>query len=122
MSDNHRWQKVCQLDDLSNGGAIEFILPTGTGEPDTVALRGFVLLHNGRPRAFVNRCPHLGIELNWSPGRFLDADHCFVQCSTHGALFLPDSGECIAGPCQGEALTPLELTERPDGIHIKPPE
>ena len=122
MTDNHDWQRVCRLEDLTPGGAVEFTLAGQAAHPDALALRGFVLLHKGRPRAYVNQCPHLGIELNWMPGRFLDADHCFIQCSTHGALFLPDSGECIAGPCQGDALTPLDLAERPDGLFVRFPE
>jgi nitrite reductase/ring-hydroxylating ferredoxin subunit len=51
-----------------------------------------------------NSCPHLGIELEWQPDRFLDATGDFIQCSTHGALFLIGSGECISGPCQGQSL------------------
>ena len=37
----------------------------------------------------------------------MDADNLFIQCSTHGALFKPGSGECIAGPCQGDSLAAL---------------
>lgn len=51
-----------------------------------------------------NRCPHLGIPLEWMPDQFLDRDGHYIQCSTHGALFRIDSGQCVAGPCQGEFL------------------
>ena len=30
-------------------------------------------------------------------------------CSTHGALYEPDTGRCTAGPCVGDRLTPLPL-------------
>lgn len=118
MTGNHRWQRICHPDELKAGGTIEFTLPRNAAAPDAVAPRGFALLHNGTARAYVNRCPHLGIELNWMPGRFMDTDNCFIQCATHGALFLPDNGECISGPCQGEALAPLDVAERSDGIYI----
>ena len=55
-------------------------------------------------RVYRNSCPHLGIELEWFPDRFLDAQNQFIQCSTHGALFLIESGDCISGPCSGDRL------------------
>jgi len=51
-----------------------------------------------------NRCPHLGTPLEWEEDRFLDADGALIQCSTHGALFRIDDGECLVGPCQGKHL------------------
>ena len=121
MTDQRHWTHIGRVEDL-NTGAIEFALTADTAAAGTSPQRGFALRHDGEMRAYVNQCPHLGIELNWMPGRFMDSDGCFIQCATHGALFLPKSGECIAGPCQGDALTPLEVVERPDGIYIRPPE
>src|SRR3546814_9425075 len=59
----------------------------------------FLVHHNGQVRAFVNRCPHWGIELNYQPNVFLDMDKQYIQCANHGALFETDSGACIQGPC-----------------------
>ena len=116
------WQAVCQRDELAPGQALEFRIRQPNAEPGAMPLTGFVLLHDGSPRAYVNQCPHLGIELNWMPGRFLDADNLFIQCSTHGALFKPGTGECIAGPCQGDALTALDLRVEGGVVQIKLPE
>ncbi len=85
-------------------------------------LTGFLFLDSTTPRAYLNICPHLGVELNWMPERFMDSDNLFIQCSTHGALFRPGDGECIAGPCQGDALTQLDLRERNGQIEIRLPE
>ena len=30
-----------------------------------------------------------------------------IQCANHGALFVIENGECVAGPCSGEALVAL---------------
>lgn len=122
MNRHSPWLKVCSPDDLTNGSFTEFTLTKGKPEDQTTDQRGFVFRRSGKVYGYLNRCPHLGIELNWMPGRFMDSDNCFIQCSTHGALFLPDSGECIAGPCQGEALTPLEVSESRDSIEIRLPE
>lgn len=64
---------------------------------------------------YLNRCPHRGIPLEWLPDQFLDSSGSLIQCATHGALFLIESGECVAGPCAGAFLQSLPSIER-DGI------
>ena len=96
------WQDVAAADEVPENRGLEFSVD---GTP------GFIIRTTGGLRAWVNRCPHLGIELNWVPGRFLEASGCFIQCATHGALFTPETGHCIAGPCQGDRLSPLEIRE-----------
>lgn len=122
MTSPPSWQRVCHPAELREGQFVEFTLVKGNPEQQTMDQRGFVFRRSGKVYGYLNRCPHLGIELNWMPGRFMDADNCFIQCATHGALFLPDSGECIAGPCQGDALIPLEVTETGDDILVRGPE
>ncbi|MEH6493312.1 Rieske (2Fe-2S) protein [Halopseudomonas sp.] len=56
---------------------------------------------------YENRCPHRGVPLEWVPDQFLDSSRRLIQCATHGALFLPESGECVAGPCVGQSLRQL---------------
>jgi nitrite reductase/ring-hydroxylating ferredoxin subunit len=38
-------------------------------------------------------------------------------CATHGALYEPDSGVCIDGPCRGTRLAPVAMNERGGGIY-----
>jgi nitrite reductase/ring-hydroxylating ferredoxin subunit len=51
------------------------------------------------------------MTLDWVENRFFDEERRYILCSTHGALFEPDSGECAAGPPFGKRLirVPLEL-------------
>lgn len=63
--------------------------------------------------AYENRCPHRGTTLDWVPDRFMTMDAKYLQCATHGALFRPEDGVCVLGPCQGQALQPLRI-ERVD--------
>ena len=63
--------------------------------------------HQGQLHLYINRCPHRGIPLEWQPDQFLDFERQFIQCSTHGALFRIDTGDCIQGPCLGQALQPV---------------
>ena len=123
MSNNpHSWQHVCPASELTPGQFVEFRLREKAREPEGMPLTGFLFLDGGTPRAYLNSCPHLGVELNWMPGRFMDSDNLFIQCSTHGALFKPGDGECIVGPCQGDALTQLDLREHDGQIEIRLPE
>ncbi|MBE0484754.1 Rieske 2Fe-2S domain-containing protein [Marinobacter sp.] len=113
------WQAVCPVAELVPGTFIEFRLKEKAVEPEGMPLTGFVFLERGTPKAYLNLCPHLGVELNWMPGRFMDADNLFIQCATHGALFKPGTGECIAGPCQGDALTALDVRRQGDQIEVR---
>ncbi|EWH00520.1 Rieske (2Fe-2S) protein [Halomonas sp. BC04] len=76
-----------------------------------------VTLH-GRISAFVNRCPHQGVTLQAAPNVFLEASGELIQCAMHGALFLPETGECVFGPCQGRYLEPLAVSVNAEG-HIQ---
>ena len=116
------WQSICSKHALQNGQFVEFSVAVAEQKIDTLPLTGFVFLDGDTPRAYVNRCPHMGIELNWVPGRFMDTDNLFLQCSTHGALFKPGDGECIARPCQGDALTALDIREAGDSLEVRLPE
>ncbi len=66
--------------------------------------------------AFINRCPHLNIPLEWQAHHFLDADTELLRCSTHGALFMPSSGECVSGPCAGDTLQQVSIQRVTDTL------
>ena len=76
---------------------------------------------NGQVYAYKNRCPHRGVPLEWQPDQFLDSSASLIQCATHAALFLIETGECVAGPCAGQSLTAIDCREDSQGIWITPP-
>lgn len=93
----------------------------GEGQSRGFLLEGRKLLairKDDRVFVYRNVCPHLGIPLEWQPDRFLDASGSLIQCATHGALFLIDSGECVAGPCAGEHLPRIACREDGAGIWV----
>lgn len=71
-------------------------------------------------KLFINRCPHLGVPLEWMPDQFLDRDGHYLQCATHGALFRKDNGLCISGPCRGQQLEPVQFALEEKYIMIDP--
>lgn len=68
--------------------------------------------------AYYNNCPHTGANLEWQEDQFLDLDKSLIQCATHDALFMIDSGECIAGPCAGDKLQTLNILIHADEVHL----
>lgn len=71
---------------------------------------GEVILVNvgGTVRAWRNRCPHVGVGLDWGDGRCLGGPDELV-CAMHGALFQASTGLCTAGPCAGDALEAVPI-------------
>jgi len=82
------------------------------------ALRVLVVRRGGQVYAYKNRCPHRGVPLEWKPDQFLDDSASLIQCATHAALFLIETGECVAGPCAGQFLTALDCHEDSQGIWV----
>ncbi|HUQ09150.1 MAG TPA: Rieske 2Fe-2S domain-containing protein [Steroidobacteraceae bacterium] len=95
---------LCSLAELEPTGSRGF----SVGEGDW-PLRGFIVRTATGIAAYVNYCPHAGHPLNFRPNRFLTPDGNLIMCSSHGALFARDDGLCIAGPCQGQRLTPIPV-------------
>jgi nitrite reductase/ring-hydroxylating ferredoxin subunit len=85
---------------------------------DIDGLKILAIRRGGQVFIYRNRCPHRGVALEWQPDRFLDASASLIQCATHGALFLVETGECIAGPCAGDMLTALDCHEDDQGIWL----
>lgn len=76
--------------------------------------RAFAIRFEGRPHAYLNRCTHVPMEMDYQEGQFFDDSGNWLLCSTHGAAYAPDSGACVGGPCRG-GLVKIELSES-DGM------
>ena len=61
---------------------------------------------DGQVHGYVNRCPHLGISLDYGDGKCLSAPN-ELFCAMHGAMFTADTGHCFSGPCEGDSLERL---------------
>ena len=102
--------RLCASADLAEGQSKGFSL----GELKLLAVRKDATVH-----VYENRCPHRGVGLEWVADQFLDSSGSLIQCATHGALFLIDSGECVAGPCAGQALRNVAAIERDGSIWLQ---
>ena len=75
----------------------------------------FAVRYAGRVHAYLNRCAHVAMELDWQEGVFFDSSGSDLLCSTHGAAYDPRSGRCLGGPCNRTPLVKLRVAER-DGM------
>jgi len=91
---------------LSKARAISFRKPRPSGDG---AVSGLLVATPDGARAYRNVCPHVSIPLDRGGEPLLTADGLFLVCRNHGALFTPEDGLCVAGPCQGESLVPLPV-------------
>ena len=79
-------------------------------------LEGFVINQKGQYFAYLNRCRHMGITLDWDTNEFYTTEKDSLICKTHGAIYEPATGECIKGPCLGKSLYPLPISVKSDQI------
>ncbi|RYZ10795.1 MAG: Rieske (2Fe-2S) protein [Comamonadaceae bacterium] len=99
---------LCKSADLGDGGlAFKFTAPDGSP--------AFAVRWQGVARGYVNSCPHAGGPLDFE-GEVLERSGRFLMCARHGAIFAPDSGECMGGPCRGARLVPVVLHEDSEGM------
>ena len=101
---------LCNSKELSNGGrAVPFDL-VFAGQ----TCRAFAVRYQGAVHAYLNRCTHVAMEMDYQPDRFFDDTGNWLLCAPHGAAYVPDTGECAGGPCRG-GLVKITLSEN-DGV------
>ncbi len=109
---------ICASDAVAEGGkGVRFAVAAGSY--DTT---GFVVRYDGVVRGYLNRCAHVPIELDWAEGEFFESSGLYLMCSTHGAIYAPDSGRCVGGPCRGGSLRVIKVIERDQHIYWQPDE
>ena len=105
------WHALCLSGDLTEQGmAVPFeVLYAGQ------VSRAFAVRFGGRVHAYLNRCTHVPMELDWQPNQVFDITGRWLLCATHGAHFQPDTGACAGGPCRG-GLVKIALSERDNRV------
>lgn len=97
---------LCSTDDLVEGGqAVPFDIKYA-GQ----TCRAFAIRYQSVPHAYLNRCTHVAMELDWQPNQIFDDTGQWLLCASHGAAYLPATGQCVSGPCRG-GLVKITLSE-----------
>ena len=118
MPDMAEQIRVCESAALEDGGL---------GVRFQVEVRGrlvsaFVVRYAGGVHGYLNQCAHVPMEMDWQEGQFFESSGLYLMCATHGAIYEPDTGRCVAVPfaepqlsqrvlqvlsLQGQTLAPL---------------
>ncbi|RKP56793.1 Rieske (2Fe-2S) protein [Pararobbsia silviterrae] len=100
---------LCALDAIPDGGGRAVALDSKTS--------CVVLRRGDAVWAYENRCPHFSIPLDFEPGQFCTYDSALLMCAHHSAMFRFEDGHCIDGPCEGAALTRIDVECRGDTVY-----
>jgi nitrite reductase/ring-hydroxylating ferredoxin subunit len=110
----HPGDKICVSNRLQEGSCgVRFLV-----EHNNHIGPAFAVRHAERVYAYLNRCAHKLVELDWQEGEFFDAEQRYLVCATHGALYDPASGVCVSGPCRGAALAAVPVREADGAVWL----
>ncbi len=111
------WLWICASSQLTEGGdGIRFEWRSRVAARPQPA---FVVRYGGLPRAYLNQCRHVSVELDWPEGKFFDESGIYLVCATHGATYSADTGRCQAGPCASRGLRKLECLDEQGSIWVR---
>ena len=103
---------LCNSADLADSGQAVGFDVVYQGQ----SCRAFAIRYAGGAHAYLNRCSHVPMELDYQPDRFFDSTGHWLICATHGATYHPSTGQCSGGPCRG-GLVRIGLHERDGVVH-----
>lgn len=103
---------LCASEVLQNAGRAEVFDVVYAGQ----TCRAFAVRYEGQVYAYLNRCAHVAMEMDYREGHFFDQSKKWLICATHGALYEPQSGRCSGGPCKS-GLIKIEVLEKEGGVY-----
>ena len=111
--------RVVRARRLKPGESMKFMLPIRGVDEEC-----FVINYGGHFHAYVNRCRHVPMAMDWVDNQFFAERGRYLMCQTHNAYYEPATGECIAGPpgtC-GKFLFRVDVEIDGGVIYARPPE
>lgn len=93
-----------------NGKPLFFQLPNGQ--------KAFVIRWQGQLHGWINECQHASVPMDFD-GDILESGRQFILCPYHGAIYQPDTGKCVGGPCRGSSLDAVAVEERDGTVWLK---
>jgi nitrite reductase/ring-hydroxylating ferredoxin subunit len=84
---------VGRTKELRPGESMKFLLPIRGVDEECFAIN-----FQGHFHAYVNRCRHVPMAMDWVENQFFAGQGRYLMCQTHNACYEPATGECIAGP------------------------
>ncbi len=103
---------LCKSDALVNSGEAQPFDVLYCGQ----SCLAFAIPYADQVHAYLNRCSHVPMEMDYQPNRFFDLTGHWLICATHGATYSPQTGACQGGPCRG-GLVKIETSEIDGVVH-----
>ena len=103
---------LCKSDALVNSGEAQPFDVLYCGQ----SCLAFAIRYADQVHAYLNRCSHVPMEMDYQPNRFFDLTGHWLICATHGATYSPKTGACQGGPCRG-GLVKIETSEIDSVVH-----
>jgi len=97
---------LCRSDALQDSGLAAPFEVRYLGQDNAA----FAVRYRGKVYAYLNRCSHVPMEMDYQPNEFFDQTGHWLMCATHGATYEPQTGRCRMGPCRG-GLVKIEVSE-----------
>lgn len=131
-----RTARLLKLDDIRDGQARGAVVPRaslpahvsaapprrtrkgGSSVAQDDSVRLLVARRGDRAYAYINRCPHMRLPLDWIPDEFISRDGAYLECATHGAQFEVETGHCVFGPCLDKRLERVHVDIDPEGYVV----
>jgi nitrite reductase/ring-hydroxylating ferredoxin subunit len=115
----HRRYRVARTQDIAPGESLKFMLPIRGADEECFVINFLSEFH-----AYVNRCRHVPMAMDWVDNQFFAEEGRYLLCQTHNAYYEPGSGECIAGPesACGKLLYRVPLEIEDGTIYARAPE
>ncbi|MFN7140010.1 MAG: Rieske (2Fe-2S) protein [Limisphaerales bacterium] len=105
--------RIADANQLADGQTVKFTFKRGNRPAE-----GFLARFAGQLVAYENVCRHIAISLDYGDDRFFSRDGKHFICQSHGALYEPLTGLCVAGPCAGESLKPLKIAVKEGSVWL----
>jgi len=103
---------------MSRIGNIEDFAENSSSSIQVDYLALLVIKRAGQLFLYHNKCPHTQDTLDPMGGSVASDDGLLIHCQRHAAEFITDTGECVAGPCQGESLSAVAFTLSNGDIYL----
>src|SRR5438445_7047266 len=87
--------RVADKTALKPGESLKYLMPIRGAEEEC-----FMINFHGHFHAFVNRCRHVPMAMDWLENQFFAEQGRYLICQTHNADYEPASGHCVARPAE----------------------
>jgi nitrite reductase/ring-hydroxylating ferredoxin subunit len=105
---------------IAPGQFVQVALPQPVWMPDgTLAASVIVGRTGGALVAYANVCRHQPVPLDAGGTPLVAPDGTHLLCQSHGALYRPSDGFCVAGPCEGQSLFAARVVTDARGVGVE---